>query len=52
MYGNSKDVCKSNAFGNVCPETLNENIDGLVQEIRNSIANALELRLSCTNPST
>ena len=24
---------------------------GLVQERRNSIANALELRLSCTNPS-
>ena len=27
-------------------------IDGLVQGRRNSIANALELRLSCTNPST
>ena len=26
-------------------------IDGLVQERRNSIANAMELRLSCTNPS-
>ena len=26
--------------------------DGLVQERRNSIANALELRLSCINPST
>ena len=25
-------------------------IDGLVQERRNYIANALELRLSCTNP--
>ena len=25
-------------------------IDGLVQGRRNSIANALELRLSCTNP--
>ena len=25
--------------------------DGLVQESYNSIANALELRLSCTNPS-
>ena len=25
--------------------------DGLVQERRNAIANALELRLSCTNPS-
>ena len=26
-------------------------LDGLVQKRRNSIANALELRLSCTNPS-
>ena len=26
-------------------------VDGLVQERRNSISNALELRLSCTNPS-
>ena len=26
-------------------------IDGLVQERRNSIANALELSLSCINPS-
>ena len=26
-------------------------LDGLVQERRNSIANALELCLSCTNPS-
>ena len=26
-------------------------IDGLVQEKRNSIANALEICLSCTNPS-
>ena len=26
-------------------------VDGLVQERRNSIANTLELRLSCTNPS-
>ena len=29
----------------------NSQIDGLVQERRNSIANALELRLSYTNPS-
>ena len=28
-----------------------EKMEGLVQERRNSIANALELRLSCTNPS-
>ena len=26
-------------------------MDGLMQERRNSIANALELSLSCTNPS-
>ena len=26
-------------------------VDGLVQERRNSISNALDLRLSCTNPS-
>ena len=26
-------------------------IDGFIQERRNSIVNALELRLSCTNPS-
>ena len=26
-------------------------VNGLVQERRNSIANALELHLSCTNPS-
>ena len=30
--------------------TINSiHVDGLVQERRNSIANALELRLSCTN---
>ena len=28
-----------------------ENIEGLAQERRNSIANALDLRLFCTNPS-
>ena len=33
-------------FGNDDP-----NIGGLVQERRNSIADALELRLSCFNPS-
>ena len=30
--------------------TASYHIDGLVQERRNSIANALEFRLSCTNP--
>ena len=29
----------------------NPHLDGFVQERRNSIANALELRLSGTNPS-
>ena len=32
-------------------KVLNHCTNGLVQERRNSIANALELRLSCTNPS-
>ena len=31
---------------------ISVHIDGSVQERRNSIAKALELRLSCTNPST
>ena len=31
--------------------TMAFNIDGLMQERRNSIANSLELHLSCTNPS-
>ena len=30
---------------------LHKHVDGLAQERRNSIANALEFRLSCTNPS-
>ena len=38
-------------FVNVTDWNLSH-IDGLVQERRNSIANALELRRSCTNPST
>ena len=32
-------------------KTLKDSIAGLVQGKRNSIANALELRLPCTNPS-
>ena len=31
-------------------DEIPHHFDGLVQERRNSIANALELRLSCTNP--
>ena len=34
-----------------CYHVVQPGIDGLVQEKCNSIANALELRLSCTNPS-
>ena len=33
------------------PPTGQWQVDGLVQERRNSIANALELRLSCNKPS-
>ena len=33
-------------------KTFDQHFDGLLQERRNSIANALESRLSCTNPST
>ena len=32
-------------------QILDAKIDGLVQERHNPIANALELRLSCTKPS-
>ena len=44
---------KQNQTVYICYGTyrINEYIDGLVQERRNSIANELELRLSCTNPS-
>ena len=34
-----------------CHYNTVQHIDGLVQERRNSVANTLELRLSCTNPS-
>ena len=36
---------------NLISKWHNHHIDGLVQERRNSIANALELHFSCTNPS-
>ena len=35
----------------VCIRHAEFNIDGFLQERHNSIANALELRLTCTNPS-
>ena len=39
------DIIKFNTLRSSDPH-----IDGLTQKRRNSIANALELRLSCTNP--
>ena len=46
----------SHSFDRAVPKyssfiTRRDNIDGLMQGRRNSIANALELHLSCTNPS-
>ena len=40
------------AFSHLACVTSSPHIDGLVQERRNSIANTLELCLSCNNPST
>ena len=36
---------------NMMEISLLDNVDGLIQERRNSIATALELRLSCANVS-
>ena len=43
----------SYVFVLVCPnyKWMKQHVDGLVQERSNSIANTLELHLSCTNPS-
>ena len=38
-------------WSNLSFKSPREHFDGLVQERHNSIANALELRLSCTNPT-
>ena len=46
-----RQVCDSNFFILGIPLQFRHHVDGLVQGRRNSIANALELRLSCTNPS-
>ena len=48
--GLTLSTCHHWKYSNLYYKTLSD-IDGLVQERRNSIANALELRLSCTNPS-
>ena len=43
---------ESHSYGTgISAVQLLQHFDGLMQERRNSIANALELRLSCTNPS-
>ena len=56
IYGILMVLQKLTHYGLVIPYTVKDpgphfNIDGLVQERRNSIANTLELRHSCTNPS-
>ena len=42
---------RSMHVGRLCHPLIRNQFDGLVQESLNSIANALELRLCCTNPS-
>ena len=42
---NNNDIFMNNDFNS------DDNIDGIMQEGRKSIANAAELRLSCINPS-
>ena len=44
-FKKKNNVCYNDQFS----LKYSQQIDGLVQERRNSIANALELRLSCTN---
>ena len=54
-------ICQYKLYNKKCPFTasftaviyqvVNRQIDGLVQKRYNSIANALELSLSCTDPS-
>ena len=48
---NSDSVVKWAEYSLITGTGYRAHIDRLVQERRNSIANALELRLSCTNPS-
>ena len=50
QYLDVHHIKKCNCTRRVCSDSISLHIDGLVQERRNSIANALELRLSCTNP--
>ena len=46
-----RELKENNYQANWNPFQPNHNIDELVQERRDSSAYALELRLSCTNPS-
>ena len=53
LYIAWKNMCELSSNSNTeCSscDLIYLNIDGLEQEKRNSIAKALELRLSCTNP--
>ena len=43
--------CHIDNFRPVATIPQNDDIDGILQERSNSIADARELRLSCTNPS-
>ena len=68
MQNGRRDLEKSRSYSSVCTWEMlckygvfalsirlglaRHYLNGLVQKRRNSIANALELRLSCTNPST
>ena len=51
MHNSTIDGCITNVIADGAIVIATCDIDGLVQERSNSIANALELRLSCTNPS-
>ena len=51
LYRIYKTLPKSLSWRPFLPGQGQGNVDGLAQEIHNSIANTLELRLSCTKPS-
>ena len=51
MHGNGLILVNGRPDENIWTTFRNYEIDVLLQERRNSIANVLELRLSCINPS-
>ena len=55
LFRQTKTLCSTLPALHVCHAPANNvtsfHVNGLVQERRNSIADALELRLSCNNPS-